>query len=202
MQGPEPWVWAELRSLLPKTKGGVAVDIGAHEGEWTYTLSHWFTQVWSFEAQMELAVQLAGAVPSNVNVVPLALANRPELRQFTRYANSAHLSALFDNGGIDTGEPVGKVSLVCGMLDMFNLVDVELIKIDVEGAEVDVLQGAKQIITLERPLLVIEVHTADNGTLLQEVLSSWQYGIRKACYPLYKPGSERAGRHYWLIGVP
>lgn len=202
MGEPEPWVWAELKSLLPKTKGGVAIDVGAHEGEWSGTLSGWFTQVWAFEAQMDLAVQLAGAMPNNVHVVPLPLADRNRVREFTRYVNSAHLSAIFDNGGIDTGEAIGKVSLVCGTLDMFGWFGVELIKVDVEGSEVDVLKGAKHTIAMEWPLLVIEVHTVANGEALQEMLTSWDYKVHKVCHPHHVPTSEWAGAHYWLIGVP
>jgi hypothetical protein len=46
--------------------------------------------------------------------------------------------------------------------DALGLTRVALLKIDVEGAELDVLAGAGRVIARDRPVLCIEVHTARN----------------------------------------
>lgn len=202
MKHLEPWMWAELEMLLPSHAEDVAVDIGAHEGEWAVPLSQHYSRVWCFEAQARLAERFARIAPKNVEVVSQALSGKSEVRQFACYSDSAHFSGKFLERGIGTGRTDNRVSLSCMALDSWELENVGLVKVDVEGMEVDVLQGAAQTITMERPLLVIEVHTADNGVVLRELLRTWQYGVRVVRHPTYEPGSENAERHYWLIGVP
>lgn len=198
MKHLEPWMWDELETLLPSHTDKVAVDIGAHEGEWTVPLSERYAKVWSFEAQMWLTTELAKTVPDNVTVIPRALSGKVESRQFTHYADSAHFSGEFNaSRGF-----IGQVFLSCMPLDVFNLKHVGLIKVDVEGMEVDVLHGAERTVNSERPLVVVEVHTVANGNTLQELLRSWQYDLRMVRHPYYKPNTENAQRHYWLIGVP
>jgi hypothetical protein len=43
-------------------------------------------------------------------------------------------------------------------LDSFNFKDVSLIKIDVEGSEYDVIEGAQDTIKNERPIILCEHH--------------------------------------------
>ena len=46
--------------------------------------------------------------------------------------------------------------------NVFKDMDIDLIKIDVEGAELQVLEGASNIIKTKRPILMIEVHKFEN----------------------------------------
>lgn len=63
----------------------------------------------------------------------------------------------------------------------YNLPKIDLIKIDVEGSEVNVLQGMKRIRTEQRPLLLIEVSTAtlsmynEKIETIYQILSADQY---------------------------
>jgi len=51
-------------------------------------------------------------------------------------------------------------------LDSFAFDDVSFIKIDVEGAELDVLEGARQTVERHRPRLVVELLTKGRGDAL------------------------------------
>lgn len=53
-----------------------------------------------------------------------------------------------------------------------------LIKIDVEGAEVQVLEGAQDLLSMRRPALIIEVHNIKNMFLVQEILLNLDYKSR------------------------
>lgn len=54
----------------------------------------------------------------------------------------------------------------------------DILKIDVEGAELDVLSGAKSILTEIKPLLFIEVHGYDIGKQVVTLLDSYNYTIQ------------------------
>ena len=53
-----------------------------------------------------------------------------------------------------------------------------LIKIDVEGAEVQVLEGAQDLLSTHRPALIIEIHNIKNMFLIQEILLNLDYKSR------------------------
>ena len=59
-------------------------------------------------------------------------------------------------------------------LDEFNLPRVDLIKIDIEGMELEALEGAKDTIQRSHPMLLIEKIKTDAGQLRQ-VLSGYGY---------------------------
>lgn len=58
---------------------------------------------------------------------------------------------------------------------------VALIKIDVEGMELDVLRGASQILTRDRPLLYIEANEDTQRQLIDSFLAAFGYH-RQACF--------------------
>jgi FkbM family methyltransferase len=51
-----------------------------------------------------------------------------------------------------------------------------IIKVDVEGAELEVLQGAQELLSQARPVWMFEVHHQPAATLLEENL--WQHDYR------------------------
>ena len=53
-----------------------------------------------------------------------------------------------------------------------------VIKIDVEGAESEVLKGAVGILQAHRPALFVEVHTASENTAVNKILDDADYSAR------------------------
>jgi FkbM family methyltransferase len=64
---------------------------------------------------------------------------------------------------------------------------VELIKIDVEGMEVEVLKGATELIKLNRPVLYVENDRSERSRELLELLKSWDYECFSHNPPVYNP---------------
>jgi FkbM family methyltransferase len=53
-----------------------------------------------------------------------------------------------------------------------------LIKCDVEGAEVEVFRGARKVLAEYRPCVECEVHSSDNGRLLEAALGEMDYDVK------------------------
>lgn len=54
----------------------------------------------------------------------------------------------------------------------------DLIKCDVEGAEVEVFRGATKVLTEYRPFVECEIHSSDNGRLLQAAFGKMEYDVK------------------------
>ena len=124
-----------------------AIDIGAWKGPWT---TWWSSKVKTIEA-----------FEPNPDIFPNLKQNTNKLKNCT-----IHNTAL--------GDTTGKVSMqyethtgTCHVkdyngsinlrtLDSYNFQNVDIIKIDVEGFEIPVLNGAKQTILSQRPWIKIE----------------------------------------------
>ena len=81
-----------------------------------------------------------------------------------------------------------------------NNLDVGLIKVDIEGAEPLFLEGAKQTIIKQRPVLLLSIyHSAHDFFELKPLIESW--GV-KYKYRIYKPAIETATLEILLIAEP
>jgi FkbM family methyltransferase len=65
----------------------------------------------------------------------------------------------------------------------------DLIKIDVEGAEIQVLEGARSLLRQKKPVLIIEVHDERDHPAAQSILSGLGYTLQPLCI---RPGATRA----------
>lgn len=126
----------------------VAIDIGAHVGLWSRGLVQRFSRVIAFEPLAPLRACLERNVSSDrLQVVPMALGNQHGSVAFDY--DEAHTGATH----VATGRP-GLVPL--GKLDDFRLEGVDFIKIDVEGFELPVLQGAEATLRANQPVVIVE----------------------------------------------
>jgi FkbM family methyltransferase len=82
-------------------------------------------------------------------------------------------------GRFETGEAAGSTLVECVALDDFVASGPapDAIKCDVEGAEVEVLRGAREILRSRRPWIVCEIHSARNGDAVRKILSEAGYRI-------------------------
>lgn len=149
---PERNVVDWVRSWIPKTK--TFVDVGAHAGTWALTLSDEVPCVVAFEANYRTFCQLAGGVALNdlahkvaIHRCAISDANLPKviLRSISADRGGTSIVAL-PTYTVESVEHVEEVESCT--LDSFALTNVGFVKIDVEGAEINVLRGA--LATLER----------------------------------------------------
>jgi hypothetical protein len=143
-------------------------------------------------------------VAPNVFVLPLGAWSSSGAREFTVYGSDEHLSTVFATAeeAIGAGAPTGRLRLWCARMDELAIAGhVDLMKVDVEGAELEALRGAMELVLLHRPLLIVEVHTEENGETLQRVLRGWGYDVAVVRHPEYPEGGALWARHYWLAAT-
>ena len=184
----------KLRELKPNAR--TIIDIGANIGTNTIEYATWGETVHSFEPTPELYSTLLKNIELNKNNVDTyrwdyngsmlitadiktyncALGNEIGfiyMKVFTNNKGKNHITTStnplfqFDN--------IIKVSI--NRLDDYNFTAVDVIKIDVEGYELFVLQGGEQTIMKYRPVIQTELHQGlfkRQGITIQDV-AEWFY---------------------------
>ena len=165
--------------------GAVAIDcganIGAHTIEWSIAMTGWGSVI-SIEAQERIYYALAGnialnncfnaiamhaAVSSESGVMKMPAPNYLTASSFGSLELRPSATTEFIGQAIDYSDdkmvPVQRITL-----DSLNLSRVDLIKIDIEGMEMEALEGARQLIEKCHPILLIEQIKA-----VRESLRAW-----------------------------
>jgi len=110
--------------------------------------SGWFT--WKGHAQ---SLDVVGEITvhevalTNKNTGTIGIQDHPE--------HGGHNFAVYDEKQIKKAEHI--VAVPCRTIDSYNFEDVDVIKIDVEGSELMVMQGARDTITRCRPAVQVEI---------------------------------------------
>ena len=151
----EPYEYGLLRLAAALASDGLFVDCGAHVGNHSVYLARSGARVVSIEPNPEIREFLECNVRNN------SLEDRVRIIPFGLWSTSS-------TGRVERGEPgntgssriipipgEGDVDLVA--LDDLNLAP-DVLKIDVEGLELDVLEGAASTISMHRPAILIEAH--------------------------------------------
>jgi len=148
---------ARIDELLPAN--GVAVDIGAWWGPWTYWLSRRASQVITIEPLPHLVEFIRRVAPDNVRVIAAAasdVAGTATLWAPTSGLGSEGRATMHPARltGAAAMQPVEVPTITVDSLDLDRL---DLLKIDVEGHEPQVIAGAKATIVRCRPVLIVEI---------------------------------------------
>jgi len=166
-----------MRSMqFVKTKR-TALDIGANVGLWSRDLVKHFDQVIAFEpVAIFRECLLKNVAARNLQIMDFALGEQEtNANMIITAGNTGHSHLDPDSMG------TGNIRVLT--LDSLALDAVDYIKVDCEGFEYRVLQGAQQTITAHRPIVVVEQkphqtyssHWSQHAAV--DLLLSW--GMRK-----------------------
>lgn len=150
--------WEPAFALIMKEHikpGSTAVDIGAHIGSHTMTLSKLVGdqgKVIAFEPQIKLYSELVHNIAlnnrNNVTAYRCALGDTCQEIEMN--------PAMHDNEAVTAvGKGGDRTQMI--LLDSLNLENVSFIKIDVENYEYEVLKGAEQTIRKYHPYMIVEI---------------------------------------------
>jgi FkbM family methyltransferase len=126
----------------------VAVDVGAHVGLWSYWMVRDFAQVVAFEPVAQHRACWLANIPQRPqdSLYPCALGSSVGLMGLTQLKSGSSGGTCVSGPGVT---PVDT-------LDAYQLELVDFLKIDCEGAELDVLAGAVDTVTRCRPVVAVE----------------------------------------------
>ncbi len=157
--------------------GAICVDVGAALGYYTMALGRLSRSgtVIAFESQQDSYLQLKTTVEHN-----------------------HHVGSTFDIRHAHVGT---SLTLDAELRDARSRSRIAFIKIDVEGGEHDVLQGAAQTLQLDRPRVIVEVHSTQLESLCIHLLEEQDYYCRKVSQQMFWPEFRPLEHNQWVVAV-
>ena len=171
-------LWRDEPPYMPPQQAYTLVDIGAHAGSWSLDLKDRFVNIIAYEPEhwATLTKNAEWLRAKNIDIRPRCLSDCEQALDFyTRLDNSG-------DSGIDLEDLVPRMKrrVRTTTLDR-DLADykehIAAIKIDVQGHEYQVLKGAEQTITHNKPCICIELN--DGNALAGALLESWDYELQE-----------------------
>ena len=185
------WEKRETEIFLSLIKPHMTVlDVGAHVGYYTLLAAKRVAQVYAFEPDPESFELMTRSVKvngyTNVKCFPAAVTNKTGRANFHIDSEAWGNSLSSEN----VSSPLRQLDVETVCLDELyaagSLGDrIDLLKIDVQGAEELVLNGAERILTKCRPIILIEVEPqrlrnmgTDPADLLKSLERNYGYELR------------------------
>lgn len=202
MESIDPVLCSLAREFVQS--GHVIWDVGSNIGLFSFAAAHLVGrcgQVFAFEPDVWLVQLLRRSVaiqPSTsgpVRIVPAAVAKACDLRVFNIASRSRACSYLTGYGLSQTGGVAERQTVIAVSIDWLaqRLPPPDVLKIDVEGAELEVLEGACDLLKRKRPVIICEVCSERSG----EVTAL----LNQLAYKIYD-GEARQGDRHELAAAP
>lgn len=153
---------------------GVCIQAGGACGVWPARLCELFEVVYSFEPDALNFECLERNAPDAITINAALGAKSGKVSSVQRHPT---LQSNAGAGYVKAGDEIA-----CIALDDAIQCDVDLIALDVEGAEHDALIGARRIIERSRPVVVVEEKSLPQGNsplAARRLLESWGYSVRE-----------------------
>jgi FkbM family methyltransferase len=153
-----------LQWLAQRELKGTYVDIGAHIGNHSLFFANHCPSdsVISIEAHPQIAELCGENLRRNMNPVKEREWFLIRKAAWSKSAETVKMAPIpHNNAGHTCIKDDGVTPVETIALDDLALTNVSVIKIDVEDVEVQVLEGAMQTITRDRPVIIAERHTAE-----------------------------------------
>jgi FkbM family methyltransferase len=140
----------QILKQIPSKK--TFVDVGTNVGIWSLPMMHQFKTVVSYEPSKQNLECLKANIPTGIDLREKAIAN------FTGFADFHQAGKNCGDGKLCREGVKSTYTVPVVKLDDEGLSDVDLIKIDVQGWEYEVLDGAIELISRDRPWVIFEVN--------------------------------------------
>lgn len=190
----EPQVW----KVLNRIKGDLFVDVGANVGTYSVRLSSHFRRVYSFEPNPNVLPVLRRRIVErsrdNITVFPIALSDSNGEAEFYLDAHEGFTGSSetlvktfkYNPGQVlgagPTNTYVGKKNIIVSTATYDSQIRelADLVKVDVEGAEFRVLEGAKESLAAGNiKSIMVELHDKDAKDDLYGVLRGYGFKLQE-----------------------
>lgn len=170
---------AVLTKLVPR--GGTVIDIGANQGVYAYALADIADRVVAFEPNPDYALFARWMLRGRAEVHELALSDQSG-RATLHVPLSDQGVVLHLAGSLKRTHSQFRNNKTYDVevrtLDDFALTNVRFVKVDVEGSEREVLDGARATLARDRPILLLELLSGthdDPGAYTAAICDSFGY---------------------------
>lgn len=189
-------------------KDSVVIEAGSNIGALTIPLARMAKVVFAFEPQPEnFYLLMSNAKRNNLDNIWARHTALGEKRGITTVPYLKEWSTI-TSGGIEIGHGHYPVAVECidDFVEDLRIEKVDLIKIDVEGAEISVIKGAVKTIEKFRPILYFENDRKANSEELLKLVKSLGYRVRDH-HPRFTEGStsnlwDRDYASFNVLGIP
>lgn len=183
----EDWFEEECAFVRHLLQAGMnVIDIGANYGIYTMTAAKRVLpdgQVWAFEPASSTAAYLGESIAinklKNITLVHAGLSDHSGTATLSLHGNAELNEVLKESQGDGDQETIQLFSLD-DCMGKFDWKNVDFLKLDAEGCEIDIIDGGKEFFTTHSPLVMYEVKHA----------SAWNFKIvekfRSLGYDSYK----------------
>jgi FkbM family methyltransferase len=170
----EPEIWLIQHLVAP---GTTAIDAGASIGIYSAEMARHAAKVIAFEANPEVAQFTRSVAARNVEMINVALSSRAG-RTTLKIPRNPKGRTIDELATIEAGNPLhagdtSDTEVEMKRLDDFGIANCSFIKIDVEGHEEAVLDGASALIAAQRPALMVELNEDFNPGVVQRLAARY-----------------------------
>jgi len=190
----------ELRFLVKLVSSrDVALDIGANKGLYSYSLANIFSVVHAFEICPDHCRHLQDYRSPRITLHTVGLSNRiAKEKLYVPVLPSGWVldgwASLKPGNCPDAADQIEKVVEV-RPLDSFGFKQCSFLKIDVEGHELEVLEGGEKTIRATLPRILIEIREV-NVTAVDRFLA--RFGYRRAAVEKLLGCKGAEGNYFYL----
>lgn len=128
------------------------VDVGANVGIWSYPMIKHFKKIISYEPSKQNVECIKANIPTGIELREKAVAD------FNGEAEFHQAGKNCGDGKLCRDSKHASYTVPVVRLDDENLTDVDLVKIDTQGWELEVLRGMGNIISKQRPWIMFEIN--------------------------------------------
>lgn len=163
----------------------VALDVGANIGLYTLPMSDKFKKVYAFEPHPDNQKSLQDNIDrfnkTNIEIIPKCISDKSDTVQLN--TNPSNIGGHTINSKVATHDEWGftgtqKLDVPAVTLDEFcKDLDVAFMKVDIEGAEDFVFEGAKEFLKRPNINIMIEIHNEVNRPKLFEFFKQFNFNI-------------------------
>lgn len=192
------WCVGELKETI-KYCNGTVLDIGANIGTHALEYARHAKHVFAFEPQPILFNMLCANIA--LNCLENIWTSRTAAGNYTGIVSMPRID--YTETGNFGGWHVGDGADTCyiRMVDEFEFKNVSLIKVDVEGMEQEVLEGALSTIKRYKPILYIENDRPEKQDVLCAFVESLGYKWKWHCVPLFRENNYRQSKENLFEGI-
>lgn len=161
--------------------GGTAIDVGANQGVFAFAFSKLADTVEAFEPNPDYVRFAQRMLGRRARVHAVALSNRAGRLEFVVPVSEEgvvlHLGGNLQQSAAQRPDAM-RFQVEVRTLDSYAFKDVRIVKVDVEGSEMQVLEGGRETILRHKPVLIVELLTgahADPVAVTEAICGSYGY---------------------------